>query len=141
MTSVSSELLALSLVNENIFRTFRKRAAAARDVEIMRSTVIIVGILSFTLIFGIHRFTNLFRIFNYLNDYHRTFTLFMGSSYGMLIIGLYLSWTGLKATFYGALTTLLLMTYYIIDSEHTRHYYDDVMSANYISSRGLDKQI
>lgn len=54
--SVSSKYFALSsFVDENISKTFHTMTTTTRDAKIMRSTVIIVGILSFTLVVVVHR--------------------------------------------------------------------------------------
>lgn len=154
-----------------------ERRHRERWMEIMRSTVIIVGILSFTLIFGIHRLTRRARS-SILWMTIIIPSMLVGSSYGMLIIGLLLPWKGARneafwtffincyhlsspccckqrffyqkfflfgvlfsflsrkekgARLYEPLASLLAMTYYVIDSEHTPHYYWTGMSANFIS--------
>ncbi|XP_070503814.1 sodium-coupled monocarboxylate transporter 2-like [Chironomus tepperi] len=109
---VSCELRMIrGIVNENVRKIFLIDTKTM-DVTIMRLTAIIVSILSILLIPLLENSTS--------SLLELTISIpftFIGSTLGILIIGIMIPWIGRRATFYGSVIALFMMIYYVMMSE------------------------
>ncbi|CAG9808408.1 unnamed protein product [Chironomus riparius] len=141
---VSCELRTIrGIVNENVRKVFLIDTKTM-DVTIMRLTAIIVSILSILLIPLLENSTS--------SLLELTISIpftFIGSTLGILIIGIMIPWIGRRATFYGSVIALFMMIYYVMMAEidfserklvsnsteiHMKLIENDKQQFNYISS-------
>lgn len=109
---VSCEMTTIrKIINENIGKVFRVDVKT-KDVTIMRLTAIIVGILSISLVPLLDNSAS-----SLLEMTVSIPFTFVGSTFGILIIGIMIPWMGRRATFYGAIIALFMMIYYVLMAE------------------------